>query len=259
MAFGNISTVWIPIAANAGSSQWGTDVRKLLDSADVGASATTITDHGTGGAVTRTFRPYVTTASDYDQSLYGWAITPSDMNSVAGARRFFPAGNHTLTVRMSHSGATAQTGTLSLYAYRVASAAGGRTRTLLGSGSASVSLPALAGAVTATAAFTLSEVIFDPDETVQYSFEFNVAGIVITGETVTFYAGTNTTVNARLDIPRLGVLADTTGTATGTGAASGVTGQVLNTTEAEQKTADFVSGSETKAPPRSVLAFAGAA
>jgi glycogen operon protein len=35
--------------------------------------------------------------------------------------------------------------------------------------------------------------------------------------------------------------------------------QVLNTTEAEQRTADFASGSDTKAPPRSVLAFAGAA
>ena len=35
--------------------------------------------------------------------------------------------------------------------------------------------------------------------------------------------------------------------------------QVLNTTEAEQRTADFAPGSDTKAPPRSVLAFAGAA
>ena len=35
--------------------------------------------------------------------------------------------------------------------------------------------------------------------------------------------------------------------------------QVLNTTEIEQKTADFAAGTETKAPPRSVLAFAGAA
>src|SRR6195256_3376284 len=32
--------------------------------------------------------------------------------------------------------------------------------------------------------------------------------------------------------------------------------QVLNTTEIEQKTADFAAGAETRAPPRSVLAFA---
>ena len=35
--------------------------------------------------------------------------------------------------------------------------------------------------------------------------------------------------------------------------------QVLNTTEAEQTSAEFASGAETKAPPRSVLAFAGSA
>ena len=35
--------------------------------------------------------------------------------------------------------------------------------------------------------------------------------------------------------------------------------QVLNTTEAVQAAADFAVGAETKAPPRSVLAFSGAA
>jgi isoamylase len=35
--------------------------------------------------------------------------------------------------------------------------------------------------------------------------------------------------------------------------------QVLNTTEAVEATSEFASGAETSAPPRSVLAFAGAA
>ena len=35
--------------------------------------------------------------------------------------------------------------------------------------------------------------------------------------------------------------------------------QVLNTTESQQASADFAPGAETKAPPRSVLAFAGSA
>ena len=35
--------------------------------------------------------------------------------------------------------------------------------------------------------------------------------------------------------------------------------QVLNTTEVVQGSADFASGAEAKAPPRSVLAFAGSA
>lgn len=229
MAFGNITTLYIPTAANAGSSLWGTDVRKLLSSADSGSDATTITSHGTSGATQRTFDPYSTSSADSDQSLFGWAIQPTDMNSLSGARRFYPAGNHTVTVRMVHSGAISQTGTLYMYVYRVASAASSRTRTLLGSNTASVALPVAAGEVTGTCTVALSEVIFDPDETVQYSFEFNVAGIIVTGETVTFYGGTQTSVVASIATPKLGVLADTTGTATGTGAASGVTGKVLGT------------------------------
>jgi isoamylase len=35
--------------------------------------------------------------------------------------------------------------------------------------------------------------------------------------------------------------------------------QVLNTAQTVQTPADFVSGAETKAPPRTVLAFAGSA
>ena len=35
--------------------------------------------------------------------------------------------------------------------------------------------------------------------------------------------------------------------------------QLLNTADVEQEIADFASGSQTKAPPRSVLAFSGSA
>jgi isoamylase len=35
--------------------------------------------------------------------------------------------------------------------------------------------------------------------------------------------------------------------------------QVLNTVDSQQISADFASGSDAKAPPRSVLAFAGSA
>ena len=229
MAFGNITTLYLPTAANAGASQWGSDVRKLLDSADTGSDATTKTDHGTGGAVNRTADPYTTSATDTTEANYGWAVTPTDMNSVSGARRFYPAGNHVLTIRMGHTGAAGATGTLTLYVYRVASAAAGRGRTLLGSNTSSVVLPALAAEVTATCTVTLAEVIFEPDETVQYSVEFNVTGIVVTGRVVTFFCGTQTSVAARVATPKLGVLADTTGSSSGAGAADGVSGKVLGT------------------------------
>ena len=230
MAFGNISTLYIPTAANAGASQWGTDVRKLLDSADAGSDATTKTNHGTStSASLKTCDPYTTATADLDQSLYGWAITPSDMNSVSGAKRFYPAGNHTLTVRMGHNGSTGVTATLSVSVYRVGNAAGGRVRTLLAGDANTFDLPALSGEVTATCTVALGEVVFEPDETIQYSCEITCGGIVVVGRIVTFYTGTQTSVVTSISTPTLRVLADTTGTATGTGAATGTSGKVLGT------------------------------
>lgn len=259
MAFGNITTLYIPTAANAGASQWGTDVRKLLDSADASSDSTTITNHGTSGAVTRQFDPYTTKSADDTTDLFGWAITPTDMNSVTGALRFYPAGNHTVTVRMKHSSATGATGTLYMYAYRVASAASSRTRTLLGSSTASVSLPALAGEVTGTCTVALSEVVFQADETIQYSFKFNVTGVPISGETVTFYGGTQTAVVSKVATPKLGVLADTTGTATGTGAASGATALVLGTVGSSSGTGTATGAASSTAATTGTSAGTGSA
>jgi hypothetical protein len=229
MAFGNITTLYLPIPGSAGSSLWGTDVRKLLSAADVTGDATTAFDHGTStSASTRTADPYTTTVADLDQTLYGWAVAPSDMNSVAGALRFYPAGNHVSTFTMSHDGATGVTGILTMYVYRVGPAAG-RTRTLLGSNTANVVLPALSGSVTATVTVALGEIVFAVDETIQYSFEFNCTGIVITGRVARMFAGNDGGPLSRVDTPKLGVLADTTGTATGSGAASGTGGKVLGT------------------------------
>lgn len=449
MAFGNISTFYIPIFASAGSSLWGSDVRKLLDAPDAGSDATTKTDHGTGTTdVIRTVDPYNTTTTDGVQANYGFAIQPADMgyattsdssensktlrlagtvfptlvatpfsgfgnalnfdgvdrdtntsgvfcsstglmptagltyrcrfrkdrtgvvevvmgsygtsiadeyaalyvnasnalvmqwinggggltsisggslttgnheveasfdgsvmrlflngallatsgatslrgtppgnvprfwvgrdddlgaggppygfqgvvdevevanvarhtaaytvstepftsdanslglwhfDSIVTAKRFFPAGNHVLTVRYGHNGATGATGTLTMYAYRVGPAAG-RTRTLLGSFADSVVLPATSGEVTVTVSLPLSEIVFEVDETIQYSFELSLAGIVVVGRIATFFTGTQTAVATRVLTPGLQVLADTTGTATGSGIATATSGKVL--------------------------------
>jgi len=230
MAFGNITTLYIPVAADAGSSLWGSDVRKLLDTSTGASDSSTITNHGTStGLVLRTVDPYTNKATDDTQANFGWAITPTDMNSVSGARRFYPDGNHAITVTIGHNGAVAETGTLAMYVYRVGNAAGGRVRTLLGSATATASLPALSGSVIVTATVALAEIIFEPDETIQYSYEFEIEGIVVTGRLVTFWTGSPAGNVVRIDTPKLGVLADTTGTATGAGSATGVTGKVLNT------------------------------
>lgn len=226
MAFGNISTLYLPTAANAGASQWGSDVRKLLDSADAGSDATTVTNHGTGGAVTRTYDPYTTATADLTQADYGWAVNPTDMNSVSGARRFYPAGDHTATIRMNSNSTLGQNGTLTMFVYRVGPAAS-RTRTLLGSNTATVAFPALSAEVTATVTVALSEVIFEIDETIQYSFEMNTAGNVLGAVLTRMLLGTQTSVAARVDTPILKVLADTTGTSSGSATVVGVTGKVL--------------------------------
>lgn len=231
MPFGNLSTLFVPTAANAGASQWGTDVRRLRDVADSAADTTTVTDHGTNGnPQVRTVDPYSTTTDDLDQTLYGFAVAPSDMGSVAGARRFYPAGNHSLTVRVSHNGATSSNANLILYVYRVGPSPG-RTRTLLGSATGpTFSLPALSGEVDATVTVALGEIIFEPDETIQYSWELSAVGIAIAGHTVTHILGTATAGTvSRLNTPRLGVLADTTGTVTSGATVSGTGGKVLGT------------------------------
>lgn len=213
MAFGNISTLYFPIAGSAGSSLWGTDVRKLLDSPDATADSSTLNQHGTGGATTRTFDPYSTSAADADQTLFGWAVAPTDMNSIAGARRYYPAGDHVVTARMAQSAAAAAVVTVTVFVYRVGNAAGGRVRTLLGSASATPTLGALNAVSTVTITVALSQIIFEADETIQYSVETNVAGAAITGRNVQFRTGTDGGVAVRVDTPLLGTFHTKTMTA----------------------------------------------
>lgn len=207
MAFGAISTLYLPESANAGSSQWGTNVRKLLASADSGTDTSTTTTHGTGGSTVRTDDPYTSQSSDLDQSLYGWAIAPSDMNSIAGAQRRYAAGNHVATTRLVSNSATTGSARITMYAYRVGNAAGGRVRTLLGSINSSVQ--SLGNSyLTFTATLSLSEVIFGVDETIQYAIETTCAGVA-GGRTVTFATGTESGNAIRIATPVLETISST--------------------------------------------------
>jgi hypothetical protein len=229
MAFGNISTLYFPIAASAGASQWGTDVRKMLASADASVDGTSRAIFGTGGAaVTRTIDPYNDSSADSDQTLFGWAVTPTDMNSVSGARRFYPAGNHTLTARLSQGGVSATNVTMTLFIYRVGPSPT-RTRTLLGSNSSVTSIAALSAVTTATVTVALPQVIFEADETLQYSVELNCTGVAITGRTGVFRTGTEGGVAIRVDTPVLGTLQDKnlTGGSTPAGAITNTASKVV--------------------------------
>ncbi len=225
MAFGNISTLYIPIAANAGASMWETDVRKLLSAAEASADTTTITNHGTGGAVSRLHDPYSTsTISTSTPRTHGWAIAVADMNSVAGARRFIPAGNHVLTARIRNNNAVGKNScTLAMRVYKVSAAL---VPSLVATfTSASFNTPALSAFITVTITGDPGEMIFEAGETLQYSFSLSATGTAVTGETYTFETGhESASIDIKIDIPGLKVLADGAGTAAGSGAANGIAG-----------------------------------
>lgn len=227
MAFANgTNTLYFPVAGSAGASQWGSDVRKMLSAADAGADGTTVCNLGTGGTVTRTADPYTTSTADLAQADYGWAVTPTDMGSVDGAKRFYPAGTFTFTFYTTPSAVfTTETKNLLAYVYRVGPAPG-RTRTLIASGTGVMGLGA--GAVTVSVA--TPEIVLEPDETLQFSAEMSAGGLVAVGRTVQFFTGTQAGTQVRVDTPNLGTLADTTGSATGAGTAAGSISNVLNMT-----------------------------
>lgn len=221
MAFGNIATFYFPTAANAGASQWGSDVRKMLDSADAASDATTVTSHGTGtGQTRRTFDPYTTSTADLTEADYGWAPTPADMNSVVGALRYVRAGDHVLTLRTLSSSVTGS-GSLPIFAfiYRVA-ASPAFTRTLIDSVQVSVTSPgASPGTVTITVP-GVPEIALAAGETIQYSIERIASGVAIIGHTITWYMGTQGGVAIRVDFPGLATVYDEAHAVVGVGVAT---------------------------------------
>lgn len=211
MAFGAISTVFFPVAANAGASMWGTDVRKFITPADAGNDASCKFAMGTStSAHTVTADPYTSQGADLTEANYGWAIDTADMNSVSGAQRFMAAGNHVGTLRLQSTTNTNPTGTLTMFVYRVGDAAGGRVRTLLGS--ATITGQTFDTTIrTYTITVALSQIVFGVDETIQYSFELNGQGVAITGKNNSFYTGTIGGTPAKVDFPTLGILRTVTG------------------------------------------------
>jgi hypothetical protein len=226
VAFANGTTqVYIPIAGSAGASLWGTDVRKVLLSPDATSDATTITNQGTGGAVTRTLDPFTTTTADLTEADYGYAIDPADMNSVAGATRRMLAGTHTIQQMVScNRAATGAVNTYTAYLYKVG-ASPTFTRTLQGSFTTAAFgfsvTPNTPQAVQITMT-SMPQIDFAAGETVAWSLEFTGPGTAAVGRLITHYTGT--TVGATTDIrfPALKTVLETDGAITATVTPSGV-------------------------------------
>lgn len=232
MAFANgTTTVYFPIAGSAGSSLWGSDVRKVLASPDATADATTICNHGTGtGAANRTCDPYTTSTADLTEADYGWAIQPSDMGSVAGAERMMLAGNHVFDAHVSTNALTGAVVDVKFTAHRVGPAAA-RTRSTIATTTAvglNFGNTGLGGSdITVTLA--APEIIFEDDETLQYSLEFSTPGVPVTGKTTILNTGTASGNATRVTFPALKTVARTASAMTGTGTLDGTSGKVLAT------------------------------
>lgn len=217
--------MYLPITGSAGASLWGTDVRAMLTAADATADATSTCAHGLSGDTRRTVDPYTASATDETEGAFGWAIDAGSgaagMGSTAAAKRKIASGNHVFTGRLSHSATLGDaTATLHFFAYRVGPAAS-RTRTLLGSVDQAINLGVLGAIATYTATIALPEIVFENDETIQYSYEITAAGQVVTGASSTFRTGTEGGVAIRVDFPELRTIAEATGASAGIGAGSG--------------------------------------
>lgn len=225
------TTMYLPIAGSAGASLWGTDVRALRTSADATADTTSICDHGTASS-RRTVDPFSTSSADGTENAFGFAIDPgtgaAGMGSNATQKRRMLAGNHVATLRLSNSATLGGSGTVHMFAFRVGNAGSGRTRTQLGTSDTAVSFGALGAISTVTCTLALPEVVFDNDETIQYSFEITGPGQAVTGATSTFRTGTDGGVAIKLDFPELRTIVEMTGNvAAGAVSAAAITGKVL--------------------------------
>jgi hypothetical protein len=117
---------------------------------------------------------------------------------------------------------TAAEATLVVRVYRVGAT---YIRTLLGTASSAFNLGGVPNTfLQVNWAIALPEIIFEPGETIQYAFEVVSVGSAVTGRIYTLRFGTNID---GINIPRLSVLADTTGAATGLADATGITSKVL--------------------------------
>lgn len=220
MAFGTISVFYTSgsaggyIAAGVG----GNRIAALRSTQDTTESGSTQTTHTANATTRRVVSPYQSSANAGPDSTRGFAIDPADMGSVAGALRFFPAGNHVFTFYATGGNALGSN-TYFLRAYRVGPSPS-FTKTLIateasatGSGlgaSVSVSLP-------------LPQIIFQPGETIMYEPDVQT-NPGITAGTVTISLGTSSaltgSVVARITTPELGILASARASAAGAGDAT---------------------------------------
>lgn len=229
MAFANTGVFYLRSTFTS-AAVGGTRIAALADVADGAGSVTTTTAHTSNAATRRVVIPYQSSSIAAPSSAYGFSINPADMGGAVGARRFFPAGTHT-PIFWAAGGNLLGNNTFRVTAYRVG-VSPGFTKTQIGS-TASVAVGgSLLGALVSIP-LVLPEIIFEPGETILYAPDAECNPGVLAGN-ISFVFGTGDVTQgntvSRITTPRLGVLADAVGAATGGSDAVGVPGLVVPAT-----------------------------
>lgn len=217
------------LGENDQDGSWGTDIRAMRASSPADID-TTKADFGTsGGAKTITFDPLTTRSTTGIVDIFGWAwnslaASGDSLGSVAGAKRFYRAGDYTLSYELWTTLATGTTCTLTRRVYRVGADG---TRVQVGAfTTGSISVGNSLSPTTYTTTVAVGEYIVEAGETILLVLACNSSSNAL-GNTITLRLGADTFE----EIPSPGwlTLADTTGSASGSGVATGESGKVLAT------------------------------
>ena len=181
---------------------WGTNIRRLLSSANPASGIAAVSQHGTGGTTTRLINPYTNSATTgANDGDYGWAVDPVDMGSGPESRRYIPAGDHTFNLVFQRT-AGSQTGSaVSVKIWRVASAANSYALTEFASGSTSFN--SSTSNVTVNFAVACPRIDFGDSETIAYTFQESVSGATFVGNNMRFRGGTVSGEEVKITHPGL--------------------------------------------------------
>ena len=203
-ALGHVGQFYFPTNAAKGASLWGTTVYALAYAAGAADTTTTLTVASGTSTPAIIVKPYANsnTIDGSTRDLWGFGILPADMNSVAGATRYMPAGNHTATITVSSSQTAGNNVTPVMYVYQVSSAATGRARTLIAySGGAQINGTLANANATGSVTVPCPRIDLGPDETLEYALQLLVAQNVLSSTTITLTLGSTS-----LTTPALGTV-----------------------------------------------------
>ncbi|HEX4843184.1 MAG TPA: hypothetical protein VFV57_05895 [Limnobacter sp.] len=233
------------LSATDQDQTWGTDVRKLAETAQA-LNSTTICSHpNSAGTTSITLDPLTTSTTQSDiRDALGWAVNEQGadgMESTSTRKRRIRAGDWVFTMRLGLPTAGTATGTLtgsfSARVYRVGPSPT-FTRTLLFTTGDSTTVQSTGlAAATGTCTVTqtgVSEIVLEAGETIHVGFLSKVVQVAgLLGATVagiaTWHIGTQGGVDPSVNPPAIDTITEMVGSATGLGTAAASAAQVKPT------------------------------